>query len=113
MTGVIIVLPVILMPNHRQNPYRGTMVHGLFTNAAVKTTSLLKRNIHAKKRQLIVCNPMVGENAMKIPTAKDVASLFGESFNRKRLLMRSLIFFIKSMLRKAVPLNVLSDRLPF
>jgi hypothetical protein len=72
------------------------MVQGLFTNAAVKTTNLLKRNIHANKRQLTVCNPMVGEKAMKIPTAKAVAILLGESFNWKRLLMRSLIYFIRA-----------------
>ena len=50
------------------------MVQGLFKNAAVNTTSFLRRNIHANKRQLTVCNPMVGENAMKTPTAKEVAS---------------------------------------
>jgi hypothetical protein len=72
------------------------MVQGLFTNAAVKSTSFLKRNIHAMNRQLIVCNPMVGENAMKIPTAKEAASMFGESFNWKRLLMRPLIFIMRA-----------------
>jgi hypothetical protein len=37
---------------------------------------------------------MVGENAMKTPTAKAVASLPGESFKWKILLMRSLTYFM-------------------
>ena len=72
------------------------MDQGLFTNAAVKTTSLFKRNIHAKTRQLIVCNPMVGVNAINTPNAKARASSFGDSFNWKRLLMRSLIDIMRA-----------------
>jgi len=80
MRGVIESLPVIFMPSHRQKPYRGTAVQGLLIKAPVRTTSLLNLNIHAKKRQLIVCNPMVGVNAMNTPRAKADASLFGVSF---------------------------------
>src|SRR5512143_1979431 len=60
MCGVVRVLPAIFMPNHRQNPYMGTMVQGLLTKAPVTTTSLLSRNTHAKKRDLILCNPSEG-----------------------------------------------------
>jgi hypothetical protein len=95
MCGVVTLLPVIFMPNHRQNPYMGTMVQGLLIKAPVRTTSLLSRKTHAKKRQLIACNPMVGVNAMNTPRAKADANLFGESCKWRRLLMRSLIYFIR------------------
>src|SRR5512135_883581 len=86
MCGVVILLPVIFMPNHRQNPYMGTMVQGLLIKAPVRTTSLLSRKTHAKKRELIICNPRVGVNAINTPRAKADASLFGVSFKWKILL---------------------------
>src|SRR5574341_1222932 len=92
--GAAIPLPVIFMPNHRQNPYIGMTVQGLLIKAAESTTSLLNRNAHARKRQLRVCNPMVGVNAIKTPRAKADASLPGESSSLKMLLMRSLKYLL-------------------
>src|SRR5574337_45425 len=94
MAGTFADPPVIRIPNQRQKPYMGTIVHGLLMRAAVNTTSLLRRNIQASRRHIMVCSPMVGEKAMKTPRAKAAASWLGESSSFRIFLMRSFTYFI-------------------
>src|SRR4030065_1451715 len=92
--GEDMLLPVILMPNQRQKPYRGTMVHGLLINDPVRVTILLTRKIQARKRQLRGCRPIVGVNATKTPRENARASFSGGSSSARRERILSLIHFI-------------------
>jgi hypothetical protein len=69
MCGVVILLPVIFMPNHRQNPYMGTIVQGLLKGAR-ENHKLAQPENPCKKRELIICNPRVGVNAINTPGQK-------------------------------------------
>src|SRR5512147_930287 len=92
MSGTAASRPVILKPNHRQKAYIGTMVQGLLTKEAVNTTTLLRRNSHARAIQLTICRPSQGLKAIKIPSAKAADSLCGESLNCMIARIRSQIY---------------------